>query len=40
MLATLEAERDRMTRRAECLLRNRDAISEYLDAVREYNSVS
>ena len=38
MLATLEAERDRMTRRAECLLRNRDAISEYLDAVREYNS--
>jgi len=37
MLATLEAERDRMARRAECLLRNRDAISEYLDAVREYN---
>ena len=39
MLATLEAERDRMARRAECLLRNRDAISEYLDAVREYNRV-
>ncbi|WP_410631838.1 MerR family transcriptional regulator [Amycolatopsis sp. cmx-4-83] len=37
MLATLEAERDRMARRAECLLRNRDAISGYLDAVREYN---
>ena len=37
MLATLEAERDRMTRRAECLLRNRDAISEYLDAVRDYD---
>ena len=37
MLATLEAERDRMTRRAECLLRNRDAIADYLDAVREYN---
>ncbi|EMD23099.1 Transcriptional regulator, MerR family [Amycolatopsis azurea DSM 43854] len=34
MLETLEAERDRMTRRAECLLRNRDAITEYLDAVR------
>ena len=39
MLATLEQERDRMARRAECLLRNRDAISEYLDAVREYNRV-
>ncbi|GAB3161711.1 MerR family transcriptional regulator [Amycolatopsis stemonae] len=34
MIATLEDQRDRMTRRAECLLRNRDAISEYLDAVR------
>ena len=39
MIATLEQERDRMARRAECLLRNRDAISEYLDAVREYNRV-
>ncbi|MBE8518796.1 MerR family transcriptional regulator [Amycolatopsis sp. H6(2020)] len=39
MIATLEAERDRMTRRAECLLRNRDAIVEYLAAVRE-NEVS
>jgi DNA-binding transcriptional MerR regulator len=37
MLATLEAERDRIARRAECLLRNRDAISEYLDAVRAYD---
>ncbi|KUF15523.1 MerR family transcriptional regulator [Streptomyces silvensis] len=34
MLATLERELDRMTHRAECLLRNRDAIAEYLDAVR------
>jgi DNA-binding transcriptional MerR regulator len=37
MLATLEEERDRMARRAECLLRNRDAISEYLAAVRTYD---
>ncbi|GHE91504.1 MerR family transcriptional regulator [Amycolatopsis deserti] len=35
MLATLERERDRMTRRIECLARNRDAISEYLDIVRQ-----
>ncbi|MFE0024969.1 MerR family transcriptional regulator [Amycolatopsis sp. NPDC059021] len=34
MLATLEHERDRMTERANFLLRNRDAISEYLEAVR------
>ncbi|MEU7136818.1 MerR family transcriptional regulator [Streptomyces sp. NPDC046261] len=34
MLATLERERDRMTRRVECLTRNRDAIADYLDAVR------
>ncbi|MCQ8836497.1 MerR family transcriptional regulator, partial [Streptomyces malaysiensis] len=33
MIATLEDERDRMTRRIECLTHNRDAISEYLDAV-------
>jgi DNA-binding transcriptional MerR regulator len=39
MIATLEGERDRMTRRAECLLRNRDAIAEYLDAVRAYDPV-
>ncbi|MEW2526762.1 MerR family transcriptional regulator [Streptomyces sp. NPDC047071] len=35
MLATLEHERDRMTERVECLTRNRDAIAEYLAAVRE-----
>ncbi|SFW69904.1 MerR family transcriptional regulator [Amycolatopsis australiensis] len=40
MIATLEEQRDRMARRAECLLRNRDAISEYLDAVLEYNRAS
>ncbi|WP_063128719.1 MerR family transcriptional regulator [Nocardia fusca] len=36
MLATLEGERDRMTERIRCLERNRDAITEYLGAVREY----
>lgn len=36
MLATLEGERDRMSDRIRCLERNRDAISEYLCAVREY----
>ncbi|MFE6855117.1 MerR family transcriptional regulator, partial [Streptomyces sp. NPDC057674] len=35
MLATLEDERDRMTERIRCLTRNRDAVAEYLDAVRE-----
>ena len=34
MIATLELERDRMTARVRCLTRNRDAIAEYLDAVR------
>jgi DNA-binding transcriptional MerR regulator len=34
MIATLEDERDRMTERIECLARNRDAIADYLDAVR------
>ncbi|MCG3043861.1 MerR family transcriptional regulator [Streptomyces sp. S1A] len=34
MLATLEEERDRMTARIRCLTRNRDAITEYLEAVR------
>ncbi|WP_040793061.1 MerR family transcriptional regulator [Nocardia paucivorans] len=38
MLATLERERDRMTDRIRCLERNRDAISEYLDAVRAYGN--
>lgn len=37
MIAMLERERDRMTERAECLLRNRDAIAEYLDAVQGAN---
>ncbi|MFH9725258.1 MerR family transcriptional regulator [Streptomyces sp. NPDC017254] len=34
MLATLEDERDRMTERIRCLTRNRDAVAEYLAAVR------
>lgn len=34
MLATLQEERDRMTERIRCLTRNRDAVAEYLDAVR------
>ncbi|MBZ4318925.1 MerR family transcriptional regulator [Streptomyces huiliensis] len=34
MLGTLERERDRMSARIQCLERNRDAIAEYLDAVR------
>ncbi|MEU4066017.1 MerR family transcriptional regulator [Streptomyces wedmorensis] len=38
MLATLEDERDRMTERIRCLTRNRDAVAEYLDAVREKRS--
>ncbi|MBT2524651.1 MerR family transcriptional regulator [Streptomyces sp. ISL-99] len=33
MLATLQRERDRMNARIECLIRNRDAMEEYLDAV-------
>ncbi|MFF7245317.1 MerR family transcriptional regulator [Embleya sp. NPDC008237] len=37
MIATLEHERDRMTERVNCLTRNRDAIAEYLDAVRNPN---
>ncbi|WP_433492858.1 MerR family transcriptional regulator [Nocardia grenadensis] len=36
MLATLEGERDRMSERIRCLERNRDAVTEYLCAVREY----
>lgn len=34
MLATLQHERDQMTRRIECLARNRDAIDNYLAAVK------
>jgi DNA-binding transcriptional MerR regulator len=37
MIATLELERDRMTERIRCLTRNRDAIADYLDAVRGNN---
>lgn len=33
-IATLERELERMTQRIECLTRNRDAVAEYLDAVR------
>jgi DNA-binding transcriptional MerR regulator len=34
MIATLEAELEQMNRRIECLARNRDAVAEYLEAVR------
>lgn len=34
MLAALEEERDRMTRRIQFLTRNRDAIASYLDVAR------
>ncbi|MFJ9032064.1 MerR family transcriptional regulator [Streptomyces sp. NPDC102274] len=37
MINTLEHERDRMTERIACLIRNRDAIAGYLDAVRGDN---
>ncbi len=33
-VALLERERDKMTERIHCLTRNRDAIADYLDAVR------
>lgn len=33
-IAILEREHERMTERIRCLVRNRDAISDYLDAVR------
>lgn len=39
MLATLEQERDRMTERIRCLVRNRDAVAEYLEAVRDPDAV-
>ncbi|MBN6057242.1 MerR family transcriptional regulator [Nonomuraea sp. RK-328] len=35
MLATLEGELDRMNNRIACLTRNRDAIEEYLEVVRQ-----
>ncbi|MFF0223970.1 MerR family transcriptional regulator [Streptomyces sp. NPDC004629] len=34
MIATLESETERMARRIQCLTRNRDAIVEYLAAVK------
>ncbi|KIF75636.1 MerR family transcriptional regulator [Streptomyces sp. 150FB] len=37
MLGTLQHELDRMTERIGFLTRNRDAIAEYLDAVRLYD---
>lgn len=37
MIATLELERNRMTERIKCLTRNRDAIADYLDALRHNN---
>ncbi|MCT9089008.1 MerR family transcriptional regulator [Streptomyces sp. ASQP_92] len=40
MLATLTLERDRMTQRIACLIRNRDAVSEYLDTVSRTRSTS
>ncbi|MFJ6668749.1 MULTISPECIES: MerR family transcriptional regulator [unclassified Streptomyces] len=39
-IATLETERQRMTDRIECLLRSREAISGYLDAVRAESPVA
>ncbi|MCI2416065.1 MerR family transcriptional regulator [Saccharopolyspora sp. K220] len=38
MIATLEHERDRMTERIRFLTRNRNAIADYLDAVRDNRS--
>jgi DNA-binding transcriptional MerR regulator len=34
MIATLERERDAIDARVRCLSRNRDAITDYLDAIR------
>lgn len=34
MLAALERERDRMTERIDCLVRNRDAVASYIDVVQ------
>ncbi|AVH55025.1 MULTISPECIES: MerR family transcriptional regulator [Streptomyces] len=36
MISTLETELGRMSQRIECLTRNRDAVAEYLEAVRNY----
>ncbi|MER6917256.1 MerR family transcriptional regulator [Streptomyces sp. NPDC000594] len=40
LLATLEQERDRMTERIAVLVRNRDAIAAYVDAVRREDRAS
>ncbi len=40
MIATLELERDRMSQRVDCLLRNRDAIAEYLEEVIAHRRTS
>ncbi|GHJ27414.1 MerR family transcriptional regulator [Streptomyces hygroscopicus subsp. sporocinereus] len=37
MVALLEAEQARLTARIDCLTRNRDAIADYLAALRETN---
>ncbi len=37
MVALLEAEQARLTTRIDCLTRNRDAIADYLAALRETN---
>ncbi|MEV5761843.1 MerR family transcriptional regulator [Streptomyces tendae] len=37
MVALLEAEQARLTARIDCLTRNRDAIADYLTALRETN---
>ncbi|MFD3679640.1 MerR family transcriptional regulator [Streptomyces sp. NPDC058613] len=34
MLAALEFERDRLTERIDCLIRNRDAVATYIDVVQ------
>ncbi|GAA1551976.1 hypothetical protein GCM10009789_02120 [Kribbella sancticallisti] len=33
MISALEVERDRMTSRIDCLTRNRNAVTDYLNAV-------
>ncbi|MGW7276149.1 MerR family transcriptional regulator [Streptomyces sp. NPDC054864] len=38
MIATLETELDQMDQRIDCLTRNRDAVAEYLESVRNYRS--
>ncbi|MGO8727177.1 MAG: MerR family transcriptional regulator [Streptosporangiaceae bacterium] len=40
MLALLEDERDQLTRRIDCLTRNRDAMNEYLAEVRRHRAAA